>query len=42
MSSVPYVNAVKSIMHAMFCTRANILHAISVVSRFMRSLGKVY
>ena len=42
MSSVPYVNAVKSIMYVMFYTRPNILHVISVVSRFMRSPSKVH
>jgi len=42
MSSVPYVNAVKNIMYAMFYTRPDILHVISVVSRFISSPGKVY
>jgi len=42
MSSVPYINAIKNIMHAMFYTRQDILHVISVVSMFMTSPGKVY
>src|SRR5436190_17999813 len=35
MSSVPYLSAVGSIMYAMVCTRPDISHAVSVVSRYM-------
>ncbi len=40
MSSVPYSSAVGSIMYAMVCTRPDILHAISVVSRYITYPGK--
>lgn len=33
MSHVPYSSAVGSVMYAMVCTRQNISHAVSVVSR---------
>ena len=35
MSKIPYANIVGSIMYAMVCTRTDLSHAISVVSRFM-------
>lgn len=35
MSSVPYASAVGSLMYAMVCTRPDIAHDVSVVSRFM-------
>ena len=34
MSRVPYACAVGSLMYAMVCTRPDIAHAVSVVSRF--------
>ena len=40
MSKVPYANAVGCLMYLMVCTRPDISHAISVVSRFMANLGK--
>ncbi|GKV44046.1 hypothetical protein SLEP1_g51275 [Rubroshorea leprosula] len=40
MSRVPYSNAVGSMMYAIVCTRLDISHAISVVSRYMSNLGK--
>jgi len=40
MSSVPYSSAVGSIMYAMVCTRPDISHAVSVVSRYMACPGK--
>ncbi|KAK3025021.1 hypothetical protein RJ639_044630 [Escallonia herrerae] len=40
MSRVPYVNAVGCLMYAMVCTRPDISHAVSMVSRYMRNLGK--
>jgi transposase InsO family protein len=40
MSRVPYSNAVGSLMYAMVCTRPDIAHAVSVVSRFMGTPGK--
>ncbi|GKV31442.1 hypothetical protein SLEP1_g40128 [Rubroshorea leprosula] len=35
MACVPYVSAVGSLMYAMVCTRPDISHAVSVVSRYM-------
>ncbi|KAF2322037.1 hypothetical protein GH714_005933 [Hevea brasiliensis] len=40
MSSVPYSSAVGSIMYAMVCTRPDISHAVSVMSRYMACPGK--
>ena len=40
MARVPYSSAVGSMMHAMVCTRPDISHAVSVVSRYMACFGK--
>uniref|UniRef100_A0A3Q7JMW7 Reverse transcriptase Ty1/copia-type domain-containing protein n=1 Tax=Solanum lycopersicum TaxID=4081 RepID=A0A3Q7JMW7_SOLLC len=40
MSRVPYASAVGSLMYAMVCTRPDLAHAVSVVSRFMGQPGK--
>jgi hypothetical protein len=40
MSRVPYASAVGSLMYAMVCTRPDLAHAVSVVSRFMGEPGK--
>ena len=40
MSKVPYANAVRCLMYLMVCTRPDISHAVSVVSRYMVDLGK--
>ena len=40
MSHVPYASTVESLMYAMVCTRPDIAHAVSVVSRFMIKPGK--
>ena len=40
MSHVPYSSVVGSIMYAMVCTRPDISHAVSVVSRYMSNPGK--
>ncbi|KAG9453307.1 hypothetical protein H6P81_006211 [Aristolochia fimbriata] len=40
MATVPYANAVGSLMYAMVCTRPDISQAVSVVSRFMHDPGK--
>ena len=42
MSHVPYASAVGSIMYAMVCTRPDISHAVSIVSRYMGNLGKMH
>ncbi|KAF5939683.1 hypothetical protein HYC85_023942 [Camellia sinensis] len=40
MAQVPYVNAVGELMYAMVCTRPDISHAVSMVSRYMHDPGK--
>ena len=40
MSRVPYASAVGSLMYAMVCTRPDLAHSVSVVSRFMSQPGK--
>lgn len=40
MSNVPYSSAIGSIMYAMVCTRPDISHVVSVVSRYMACPGK--
>lgn len=40
MSQVPYTSAVGSLMYAMVCSRPDLSHAVSVVSRYMSNLGK--
>ncbi|KAK3039791.1 hypothetical protein RJ639_027104 [Escallonia herrerae] len=40
MSRVPYANAVGCLMYAMVCTRPDISHAVSMVSRYMGNPGK--
>jgi hypothetical protein len=40
MSRVPYSSAVGSLMYAMVCSRLDLAHALSVVSRFIANPGK--
>ncbi|KAG9444920.1 hypothetical protein H6P81_016260 [Aristolochia fimbriata] len=40
MKTVPYASAIGSLMYAMVSTRPDIAHAVGVVSRFMKNLGK--
>ena len=40
MSYVPYLSAVGSLMYAMVCTRPDVSHTVSVVSRNMSNPGK--
>lgn len=40
MSNVPYVNAIGFVMHTMICTRPDLAHAISVLSRHMANSGR--
>ena len=40
MDFVPYVNAIGSLMYAMVCSRLDIVHSVSVLSRFMANLGR--
>ena len=40
MSKVPYASAVGCLMYAMVCTRPDLAHVVSVVSKYMTNLGK--
>jgi hypothetical protein len=40
MSKVPYASAVGCLMYAMVCTRLDLAHAMSVVSKYMANPGK--
>ena len=40
MSHVPYASTIGSTMYAIVCTRSNISHAVSVISRYMDRPGK--
>ena len=40
MANIPYANTVSCMMYAMVLTRPDIFYALSVVSRYMVSLGK--
>jgi hypothetical protein len=40
MSRILYYNAVGNLMYAMICTRPDLAHAVSVVTRFMHNPGK--
>jgi hypothetical protein len=40
MSKVPYASAVGCLMYAMVCTRPDLAHAVSVVSKYMANPGK--
>jgi len=42
MEGIPYANAIGSLMYAMVCTRPNIAHAVSLVSRFTANPGKAH
>ena len=42
MSHVPYASTVGSIMYVMVCTRLEISHAISVVSKYMDHPQKIH
>ena len=40
MTKVLYFSVVESLIYAMVCTRLDIAHAVGVVSRFLKNLGK--
>nr|GFB21017.1 retrovirus-related Pol polyprotein from transposon TNT 1-94 [Tanacetum cinerariifolium] len=42
MSRVPYSSAVGRLMYTVVCTRLDLAHAVSVVSRYMYNLGKMH
>jgi hypothetical protein len=39
MSKVPYANTVGCLMYAMVCTRPDLAHAVSVMSKYMANSG---
>ncbi|GKD86654.1 hypothetical protein Tco_1357808, partial [Tanacetum coccineum] len=41
-SRVPYSSAVGSLMYTVVCTRPDLAHAVSVVSRYMHNPGKMH
>ena len=40
MSKVPYASAVRCLMYAMVCSRPDLAHAMSVVSKYVANPGK--
>lgn len=42
MSRLLYDSVVGSLMYVIICTRPDLAHAISIISRFMGQLGKEY
>ncbi|KAL7129290.1 hypothetical protein ABFS83_13G056000 [Erythranthe nasuta] len=42
MAKVPYANAVGSLMYCMVCSRPDLAHAASVISRFMADPGQAH
>ncbi|CAM8926987.1 unnamed protein product [Rhodiola kirilowii] len=42
MSGVPYANDVGCLMYSMVCTRPDIAHSVSMISRFMSKPGKAH
>ena len=42
MAHVPYANTIECLTYAMICTKPDIAHAVSVVSKFMANSGKVH
>ena len=42
MSKVLYASAVGCLMYAMVCTRPNLAHVVSVVSKFLSNLGRMH
>ena len=40
MSKVPYANAMGCLMYDMVCTRLDLAHVISVMSKYMENLGR--
>ena len=42
MATIPYSNGVGSIMYNMVCSRPDLAHTISVVSRFMENTGRIH
>ena len=42
MSKVPYVSAVGCLMYPMVCTRPDLAHVVSVVSKFISNPGRMH
>ncbi|GJT05730.1 retrovirus-related pol polyprotein from transposon TNT 1-94 [Tanacetum coccineum] len=42
LKTVPYSSAVRSLMYVMVCTRQDLAHAVSVVTRFIANPGKAH
>ena len=42
MSKVPYLLTIGSFVYVMVCTRPDILHAVGVVRKYIKNLGKVH
>ena len=42
MSKVPYASAVGCLMYAMVCTRPDLAHVVSVVSKFLSNPGRMH
>ncbi|CAM8987460.1 unnamed protein product [Rhodiola kirilowii] len=42
MSKIPYANAVGCLMYSMVCTRPDLAHSVSAVSRYMANPGKAH
>ena len=42
MSKVPYASAMRCLIYAMVCTRFDLAHAVSTVSRYMANPGREY
>ena len=42
MSKIPYASAIGSLIYVMLCTRPNIAHVVSVISRYQSNLDKEY
>ena len=40
MSKIPYASAIESLMYAMFCTRPDIAHAMSVTIKYQSNLDE--
>jgi len=42
MDTIPYASGVGSIMYGMVCSRPDLAHVVSIVSKFMVDLGQVH
>lgn len=42
MNKTPYANGIGSIMYLKVCTRLDLVHGISILSRFMKNSGEIH